>query len=223
MAIFFGMDLSWVSGIFSFLIYFVVIIIGASIALLMGLYGLRNSRLIYPVLIYRKISDGRGCFELTKAGKFKRRKMIFGLLDIGGEKELMTKDGRKIQDYSDNDLIDISFKKGFLVTQSPMDEKILCPISKTKLDDRDLFFDIPNADMRTAALDSISSTETEMIKGWEKILPLIAPVMCALIMLVAIMATIQFSQHQYDAAIKGAKEILETVRNVATAVPSVTP
>jgi len=218
-----GMNFAWVGGIFQFIIYFVVIIAGASIALITGLYWLKQRKLIYPVMIYRQFTDGRGGFELTRAGKFKRKKMFFGLLDVGGEKELMTKDGRKIQDHSDEDLIDINFRKGFIITQSPFDDKILVPIHKVHLDDKDLFLDIPNADMRTAGLDAITSTENEMVKGWERILPLIAPVMCALIMLVAIMATIQYSQHSYDKAIEGAKEILMTVKNVAVATNGTAP
>ena len=198
-----GMNIGAISGILATILYCTIGLVVVIVILFYGLITMKKRRFICPVIIVRKLGDGRVAFEQTRAGRFRRKKAFFNLLDTAGEMEWLvndgiTKVGRKIQTVSDLGLVDINFKKGFLVQQSPVDPKILTMIEKSDVQGVELLLAVANSNIRNAASDSIRQTEDEMRTSMEKYLPMMSPVICMILCLCCIVILTQFWQRGMD-------------------------
>lgn len=198
-----GFSLGAISNIMATVLYCSIGVAVLAVILFYGLITMKKRRFICPVVIVRKLGEGRIALEQTRAGRFRKKKIFFNLLDTGGEMEWLvndgiTKVGRKIQVVSDYGLIDINFKKGFLVQQSPEDPKILTMIDKADVQGVDILLQVANANIRNAASDAIHQTQDEMSSSMEKYLPMITPVIVMILCLCVVVILTQFWQRGMD-------------------------
>jgi len=167
-------------------------IAGTIIMLFVSIIIWKNNRYVYPVLVVRGSGLGKVVLEHTKAGKFKKGKVFFNLIDLRGEYELVTKKNQIIANFSDQDMHDINGKKGFIVVQKPDDQKILVPISLTRLENMNLIMKIAPADFRDVAVQLKNRSEKEMMSSMETFLPYISIMIVGVIAFLIFVVTFQF-------------------------------
>lgn len=193
-----------------------LIMIAIAVLMIFGfLFLYRNTKFVYTVLIYRDFGNGKAGFKITKAGKFKKKTTLFGLVDIGGEFEIKCKDGRKIQNISDLDIQDINGKKGYMVMQKPDDPAVLVPITKVKHEGMEMMMAIAPSDLRDVAVGIIKDADREMMSGFEKIMPYVSYIVMGIILFICVMVNIQFAQNMHQQAIDGAVKILREAHTIA--------
>lgn len=90
----------------------------------------RKRKLVYPAIELTDLGNGKIGFKSHKAGWFKTKTLLFGLLDYGGEDILRLKDKRVVQNASSEDFHDINGKRGLLIMRKSDDPAILVPINK---------------------------------------------------------------------------------------------
>jgi len=220
-----------IGGVVHSLVY-ILIIIPLMIGLFfLVLWAVKNRRYIYSILIYRDLGNGKSLWIRRKAGYFKSGKSFFGLMDRTGEERLETKGGwnkpiQIIESTSDNDMIDIDFKKGFMCMQKADDRKILVPIHSVSCSNLELITTIAAADFRDSANRILQRNERELQTNWEKYQPMIAMLVLGIIMLIMLVMVMQFATGAIDtswANVKLAQAATESAKATATALPSVAP
>jgi len=90
----------------------------------------RRRKLIFPCIELTDLGNGKVGFKSHKAGWFKTKTLLFGLIDYGGEDILRLKDKRVVQNASSEDFHDINGKRGLLIQRKSDDPAILVPINK---------------------------------------------------------------------------------------------
>jgi hypothetical protein len=81
-------------GVTTGLFWFFVVAIIACILIFSILWSKKQARYGNPVIVCRDFGNGKAGFNVTKAGKFHRKKFFMGLFEKGGEFAVETKDGR---------------------------------------------------------------------------------------------------------------------------------
>ena len=152
------------------LIWF-VIIFGLIFVAFGILYVRKKKKLNIPCLIFTDLGSGKQGIEITKAGWFKSKSIILGLLDISGEQIMRIKDGRKVQGGSSIDFHEIKGKRGLLLKRKDDDPKVLVPLTRMETTNLELIAAIAPADFRDASNDILRSSEKEMKSKWEQYLP----------------------------------------------------
>ena len=204
--------------------------IGILVVFLVFTFGIlvikRQKKFTYPALILNDLGGGKIGVEKTKAGWFKSRKILFGLLDKTGERRLETKDKRLVQQGSTEDFHEIGHKRGLILMAKPDDPKILVPIKRMKIENKVLMTSIAPADYRDASSKIIKEAEHETKEGWEKIASIVLYGLLGIILLIVIILTIQYAKSQMNSA----NEIYERAvafheRSIGSSnvVPSQTP
>lgn len=90
----------------------------------------QKRKLKFPAIELTDLGNGKIGFKNHKAGWFKSKTLLFGLLDYGGEDVLRLKDKRVVQNASSEDFHDINGKRGLLIARKSDDPAILVPINK---------------------------------------------------------------------------------------------
>jgi len=164
---------TWFSSGLAWLIFAVFLTVGTAILLV----HLKRTKLKYNCLELVSFGNGKVGMNTMKAGVFKKKTMLFGLIDVGKESVFKTSDNRIIQEANTDDLHDIkvgkSARKGFIVRRKDDDGKILVPISKVSWQNEKAIFEIAPADFRDASINIVEGA-TKETQGWaDKYLPYI--------------------------------------------------
>ena len=150
----------------------------------------KKQKLKYPVLELTNLGNGKIGVLQTKAGWFKTKTALFGLLDYGGEEQMLLKDGRKVMCASSSDFHDIFGKRGLIVKRKDDDLRIVAPVSEIELKrinkKSEVYpiskMDVPNyellasvapADYRDASIQIIKASENETMSKLDQYLPYI--------------------------------------------------
>lgn len=191
-----GTIIGWFSSSFTWLIVIMVVVLAG----FGGLYIRKRRRLEYPVYIFANLGNGKTAIKETKAGWFKSKSILFGLLDVGNETQLQLADGRKILAGSLNDMQEINGRMGFIVYRKPDDPKIVVPVSKVYAENRRLIMTIAPADYRDAATEIVNAAVKETQSTFEKLTPIILYGVIVVFSLIVILFVIQFANKQVDKA-----------------------
>jgi len=188
----------------------------------------KKGRLIFPAVIFTNNGNGKVGLQFTRAGWFKSKKMLAGLVDYSGERRLELRDGRIVQQGSSSDLHEIKHKAGLLLMEKEDDPKVLVPISKAMLNKNssELIFQIAPADYRDACSKIISDAEKEAISNWQTLLQVAVFGLVAVILFVSIILTIQYSKNtmtEANAIHKEALNFYDKVLSRGSVAPSTAP
>lgn len=128
----------------------------------------RWRKFVFPCVEVTGLGQGKVMLTSTKAGWFRSKTRFFGLWDYGGEQQLVTKDGRKIQCASSVDYHDINGKRGIVVKRKDDDPEILVPLTSFKIINPQLLGKIAPADYRDAAVNILEKYEKETMTWWQQ-------------------------------------------------------
>lgn len=188
----------------------------------------RKGKFIFPAVILTEMGNGKISIKYTRAGWFKSGKVLAGLIEVGGERRLETKDGRTVQQGSSEDFHEINFKQGLVLKEKSDDPKILVPISRCELatNSRKMLLEIAPADYRDACSKIISDAEKESMSKWETIAQVMVFGFVGIILFISIILTIQYSKNTMSEAQAIHKEALafyDKVLGRISTVPSTAP
>ena len=133
----------------------------------------KKRKLNTPVIEITSLGRGKIGIRVGKkmrGGWFKHNSALFGLWDYGQEETFKVKDGRTVLSVSSEDYQEINGKMGLMVMRSSEDPRILVPINRAKLENREMLFNIAPADYRSTVVDIIRKAEKETSDKIDKIM-----------------------------------------------------
>lgn len=164
----------------------------------------------------------KGAFKNSKlkAGWFARKKVFFGLFDVGTDRELLMNDGRIVQCGSTIDFHDIEGERGLLVQRKADDPRIVVPITSVLLskDSKKRMDEIAPADFTDAASKAFEEAAAESRTGLSAGAIAAMSIGAAVILFIAIVLVIQYATHEVQASRDFAKTGIEDCRAVAKEV-----
>ena len=160
----------WFQSIFIWVI--IMFVLGI---LFIGILKIKQIRKFqYTCIEVVGLGQGKVSVYITKAGWFKKKRSFFGLIEIGGEQQLICKDGkRKVFNVSSTDYHEINGKRGLICKRKDDDPEVLVPIDRVEIANLGLLLRIAPADYRDAAVDILEEKRKETMTWMEKNMPLI--------------------------------------------------
>lgn len=214
------MAMSW-----GFWLLMMVIVVAVTFG---ALYMRKKGKFHFPAIIFTDNGNGKVGIRFSRAGWFKSKKLLGGLIDISGERRLEVKDGRIVQQGSSADFHELNFKVGLLLQEKADDPKVLIPIKKCDLNERSqkMIMEIAPADYRDACSKIISDAERESISKWETIAQVLVFGFVAMVLFISIILVIQYSKNTLadaNAIHKEALDFYDKVLGRMSTVPSSAP
>ena len=150
--------LTWAIGL---AIFIVIVITGLKIK--------QSRQFKYPCLEVIGLGQGKISCTISKAGWFKKNRTFFGLIESGGEQELICKDGkRKIHNISSTDYHELNGKRCIICKRKDDDPDVLVPLNKVTIKNLELLASIAPADYRDAGIQIIEEKRRETMSWLEK-------------------------------------------------------
>ena len=201
-----------------------IIIVGVLIIGSFGALWIRKQRkLEYECFVLRKTGNGKVDIRKMKAGWFKSKSILFGLLDWQGEEILVTGGFRKpvdkIQAGSTIDFHQIDGKKALICRRKDDDPRILVPLTSIEILNDSILGEIASADLRDASVNIIRQAEKETRNRTQEIVQWI--IMGGVIML-ALIVIIMSYQFVSRAQTESWDNVLLASKIVTGAAPPVT-
>jgi len=220
----FGVDLggmgSVVFGWGSSLLFWAIVIFVLMIMFVGFLMIMRQFKFRYPCLEVVSLGQGKVSTQMTKAGWFKKRRLFFNLIEVGGEQELICKaDNRKIFCVSSTDYHEINGKRGLICKRKDDDPEVLVPIDKVAVDNLQLLMRIAPADYRDAAVDILENKRRETLTWMEKNAPIIFMGGLIILSVIALVIIFNFAKGESAAWREYAMAARGAVTTVSTAAP----
>jgi len=187
-----------------------VIIVG------IGLLKFKQSRKFkYPCLEVISLGQGKCAFFTSKAGWFKKNRSFFGLIETGGEQELVCKDGkRKIHNISSTDYHEFNGKRCILCKRKDDDPDILVPLNKVEIKNLGLLASIAPADYRDAAAQILEEKRRETMSWLEKNSPMLIAMGIFIFGLIALIIVFNFAKGESAAW----REAMMQVKSAGTVI-----
>ena len=203
-----------------------ILIVFAIVGVTFGsLYMKKKGKFVFPAVIFTDNGNGKVGLRFTRAGWFKSKKILGGLMDVSGERRLEVKDGRIVQQGSSTDFHEVGFKTALLLQEKPDDPKILTPLNQVFLDKNSdkMLMQIAPADFRDACSKIISDAEKESLSKWETLAQVLVFGFVGMVLFISIILTIQYAkstQADANAVYKEALQFYEKTSARLSTVPS---
>ena len=154
----------------------------------------KKGKYTFPAVIFTENGNGKVGIRFSRAGWFKSKKILGGLIDYSGERRLEVKDGRIVQKGSSADFHEIGFKTALILMEKSDDPKILVPVDKCLLneDSKKVLLNIAPADYRDACSKIISDAERESLSKWETLAQVFVFGFVGVVLFISIILTIQY-------------------------------
>jgi len=166
-----------------------------------GLLKVKQSRRFrYPCLEVVSLGQGKCSFYTSKAGWFKKNRKFFGLIETGGEQELICKDQkRKIHNVSSTDYHELNGKRCILCKRKDDDPDILVPLNKVEIKNLGLLASIAPADYRDAAAQILQEKQRETMSWLDKNAPMLIAMGVLIFGLIALIIVFNFAKGESSA------------------------
>ena len=211
-----GGIVSPIMGWFSSLFWIGLIVLGIFIGFVGILIWNKRKKYIFPVVEITGLGKGKVSLDYSKAGWFKKKKVFFGLIEKGGEEELICKRGnRKIYYVSSQDYHDINGKRGIICKRKDDDPEILVPLSKVEIKNPEVIAEIAPADFRDVAVQILDEKKKESLTWWEQNAPLVITLGILGFALIALIIIFQFAKGESSAW----REAMIQMKTLASSAP----
>lgn len=165
-----------------------------------SLWVRKRRKFTFPTAVLYDLGEGKIGLETTKSGWFKTNKILFKLIDRSGERRLEVKDGRVVQQGSTEDFHELNHKRGLIVRAKSDDPKILLPIKRITIKNKELLEQIAPSDFRDASEKIMREAERETSKDWEKLATFIVLGLLIIGLMICVIMVIQFANNRMDKA-----------------------
>jgi hypothetical protein len=176
-----------------------------------SLYMRKKGKYKFPAFVLCDVGNGKAGVEPLRAGWFKSKKLLGGLIEVGGERRLELNDGRIVQQASTTDCHQIKGKAGFLLFEKPDDPKIVVPLHKCHLskESQEVLWKIAPADFRDAGLNIIEDAKKESMSNWTTTAQILVFGFVGVVLFISIILTIQYAKNTMAEAQAIHKEALQ--------------
>jgi len=187
-------------GLLSSTLTWAIVLIAIIVVTFLFLKLKQNKRFKYPCLEVVSLGQGKCAFFTSKAGWFKKHRKFFGLLEMGGEQELICKDSkRKIHNVSSTDYHELNGKRCILCKRKDDDPDILVPLNKVEIKNLGLLASIAPADYRDAAAQILEEKKRETMSWLDKNAPLLIALGVFIFGLIALIIVFNFAKGESSA------------------------
>jgi len=195
-----SMAFSWASSLMFWALTIVVIVAVGVLALKIR----KGRRFEFPLLEVIGLGQGKVRVQSGKAGWFRTKTVFFGLLDIGGEEELICRGKRGHKDRrilyaSSTDYHDINGKRGIIAKRKDDDPAILVPLNTFEVKNLSLLSTIAPADYRDAANKILEDKRKEILTWWDENKSTVLMVSTLIFAIIALIFIIKFAQGESSA------------------------
>jgi|GEM_PF-1360611 len=199
--------------------YVVIAVVFIFVSLYIGLLTKRKRRFDFIVLEYIDCGNNKVDIYPFRGGWFKKRHMFNHLIELGGEREMLTSDWRKIFNVSSEDYHFYNGRKCLLVQRDMDDPEVLVPIKNVNLDEKSkaMLNMIAPADYRDAGVQILERKQAETQTWWDKHG---AQIMSALILIFFIISLIIIT-HWISTETSETRKMLLEIAKTVTQKPSV--
>lgn len=199
-----------------------IVIIFLVLAFTFGVLKIRKKRkLIYQCLEIVDYGGEKAGFNLIKCGWFGKKKALKGLWDTG-EEQMETGDGEIIYEFSTEDFMEINGKRGVVCFRDPVNQNILVPINKTKVENKKLLGNIAPAEFRDVALGIIEDADKETSDWKERVMQFVMWGLVVVFSLVSIIVIAQMvkngQQEASNLIVEAGKTCLENAKTVCSQI-----
>lgn len=190
----------WASG----LVFWAILIVGLFLVFI-GILSIRKRmRFEFPAMEVISLGQGKVRVNVSKCGWFKKKKMFFGLIDYGGEEEMLFKakfmqKPRRIFYASSTDYHDIGGKRGIICKRKDDDPEILVPLDKMEISNLGILGRIAPADYRDAANIILEDKRKETLSWWDENKSTVLMISTLIFAIIALIFIIQFAQGESSA------------------------
>lgn len=201
-----------------------IVIIFVMIIFSVGALWVRKQRkLEYSCYVIRKTGNGKVDLRTMKAGWFKSKKILGGLLDFKGEEHLETggfqKPSLRVLGGSTEDFHSIDGKKALICRMKDDDPKILVPLNRIEIQNDTILSQIAGSDLRDASVDIIKQAEKETRNRTQEIVQWIIMGGVIALALIVVIMSYQFVSRAQTEAWERTMEAIK-IREGMGAVPS---
>jgi len=211
---------SIVGGIFGWgwTVFLIFLVVGIIVLFFIGgLWIAQQRKFSIPLLEIISLGEGKIAVQISKAGWFKRKRALFGLLEVGGETICLCKDGkRRIHNVSSEDYHEINGKRGLIVKRKDDDPDILVPISRTEVKNYNLLFEIAPADYRDVAVEILDEKKREAYSWWDENKGVLISIGVFVLMFVAMIVFFKFMQAESEGWRETAEKIMSNLGSKAS-------
>lgn len=148
------------------------------------IYVRKKAKFTYQCLIVTEIGAGKIGVEKTKCGWFKSNKILNGYIEVSGERRLETVDGRVVRMAGTDNFHEIDFKRGIICQAKSDDPKVLVPIERVEIANKNLITVIASADYRETSGQILAENSKEGLALLDKLLPVAGIVLGCVILLI---------------------------------------
>jgi len=186
---------SGMMGLLSSTLTWAVVLILFFIVIYIALKIKQSRKFRYPVLEIIGLGQGKISVQITKGGWFKKNRSFFGLIENGGEDELITKDGkRKIHNISSTDYHELNGKRCIICKRKDDDPEVLVPLNKVEIVNLKLLASIAPADYRDAGIQILEAKRRETMSWMEKYSPMIITIGVFIFAIIALIIVFNFAK-----------------------------
>jgi len=194
----------------------------AIIVVVFGYLWLRRRRkLMYPCAEIVDLGKDKVSFNFLgkrSCGWFgkERVKWLLNLFDYG-QQVMKTKNGEIIEEFSEEDFQEVNGERGVVFYRHPQ-QKILFPLQKFAIKDKNLAMELAPADYTNTAVDIYRQAKKETETGWDKLMPMIMIGLIIIGGLITFMVLSNTVSHVSDNALKAEQDGLKACMENSRAV-----
>lgn len=170
------------------------LLVGGFLTIWAFLYLNRRRKLQYKVYELVRLGEGKTFIKETRAGWFKNKRLLFGLIDYGNETIMYTKDWRRVLNFSTEDYHENAKGRCLIVTSDPEDKSIVVPINSVEFRGDSIYSQIAPMEIRDASIDAFKRSEKELKSFSETIVQLVVIGILIMGSIIAIALVIRFAQ-----------------------------
>jgi len=201
-----------------------IVVIFVLIIFSVGALWVRKQRkLEYKCYVIRKTGNGKIDLRTMKAGWFKSKKILGGLLDFKGEEHLETggfqKPSLRVLGGSTEDFHSIDGDKALICRMKDDDPKILVPLNRIEIQNDTILSQIAGSDLRDASVDIIKQAEKETRNRTQEIVQWIIMGGVIVLALIVVIMSYQFVSRAQTEAWERTIEAIK-IREGMGAIPS---
>jgi hypothetical protein len=176
----------------------VILIVVFSIVFIGILWYRKKKRFLYPVAEVVDLGRGHGAINCDlKAGYFGKKSHLGGLWWTG-EEVVKTNFGDIIADFSTEDFQEVNGQRGIVCFRDPLRRNILVPISKFRIEGKEMVANIAPSDYTDTAIDIIKDATNETSDWKDKLVQFAGWALLVVFSLVAIIVIVQMVKNGQD-------------------------
>lgn len=182
----------------------------------------KRKNLCFPAAEFVDIGSGKTSINFLGfrgAGWFGKKRVFFGLWDVGVDKVMRIKDMSVVEQFSETDFQEVNGRRGVVFYRHPVNKNLL-PISKMSVVNQELLNSLAPIEFMETAVDIIKANEVETRDKWEKWAPVLVLAGVIVFAVISLIIVSQIHKHAIttasDLVLQAGSTCLEGAKSVCS-------